>query len=150
MNLIDYMQFEGTSEGATKGWDTRGRTGKEDTRNLFSRLTTRKPNDWDEPKAISFNKLSRDQQDAFMSKPKFSIGYRYGTFDEHPGFKQGQYEYHGTRHDGSHYYINTEGFGYPRYVAKIKDVPEGTDDHTNRGGEKFGEGGKERDPSGFV
>jgi len=144
-NLAKMLAFQnsklmnaGTSEGVKKGWDTRKHGAfnpSGDTRELFYHLTARKPVDEKELKSngsvIRASELHPDQVAAFLAKPKIKIDPD-NLLQDVPSIKEANkttiggsknLEFHATDPSGTkHYYVNTEGSDYPRYVAKIEDV----------------------------
>lgn len=88
-----------------------------DTRNLFPE-TTCKPDSWTTIKKYA---ATPQQIDALLSKPVVAMSGKFPMNVVLPDGSADSYEFLGT-HDGLVYYVNTEGYNYPRYMAQITNV----------------------------
>ncbi len=101
-----------------------------DCRSLFDRYTSRKPVNWAHASSMA---LSVKQMEALQTLPRMHIGPEVGTFDDifneppAPGLvrEERELEYVVIRENEAseleYYYVNTEGYTYARYVARIPD-----------------------------
>jgi len=100
-----------------------------DSRDLFDSQTTRKPDSWSEVGGRSWDDLTGTQRDAIRTLPVVDMDSR-GPMQNHPAFEpgssaagRGPIEFLVNTPNGNHFYVNTEGYKYARYVMRVDNLP---------------------------
>lgn len=96
--------------------------GPKDTRRLFRDMTDRKPATWGNITLYNYPDLSISRQEALMKLPivEDKLGSPWDTFSERPDSTEFILF---NRFNGYIYYVNTEGYDWPRYIFKITNFP---------------------------
>jgi hypothetical protein len=121
---IAWADYNKESKAREGGPGSGRHAGGEDSRHLFDDITNRKASSWGE---VESHMLTPEQHSAFKTLPRLDMSSLKTPMQTHPALKADKkdgreprdIEYHGVR-GKDHYYVNTEGYDYPRYVAHVK------------------------------
>lgn len=95
-----------------------------DTRELFDSITTRKPVSWDEVKRYIWGGLTSEMEEALLSKQVIDMDLE-NPWDVFPNVNVPphlEFIMHELLSD-KYYYVNAEGYNYPRYIFEIVNFP---------------------------
>lgn len=127
---VKEVHGSGTSEGADKGWDTRGRSQQAIRTNPAIKWSA-KESDWKYVKGHVATSAKEDIKN--LPVVKASPKAPTSDYAGHNG------QVHVLEHGNGHsYLVNPEGFGYARYAADMGKTGSG-----------FGEGAKDRPSWGY-